>query len=225
VPLVPTSPFLSRAAKPNPYPYDPAKSKALLSAHGWTVVPGGTDTCARPGSGPDQCGAGISAGDKLDFDLEYTTGVSTMAQALAMERSAWASAGIHVNLSTAPFQTVIGNAVACPSGPSCTWQLEYWGAGWQYSPDVYPTGEQLFSTGAGSNYGSYSDPTNDQNVVVTTTTNATLFGYEDYLAKQLPVIWQPTEVQYLWEIDNRLRGAAPVNALQNADPEYYYFVK
>lgn len=225
VPLLPSSPFVSKTAKANPYPYNPTKAKALLSSHGWTVVPGGVDTCTRPGTGPTDCGAGIAQGDKLDLDLEYTSGVTTMAEALAMERSAWASAGIHVDLSTASFDTVIANAVACTPGPSCSWQLEYWGAGWLYSPDVYPTGEQTFMTGAAPNYGSYSDPMDDQNIVTTTMTNAGLFGYEDYLARQLPVLWQPTEAQYLWEISDRLRGASPVNALQNADPEYYYFVK
>lgn len=35
-------------------------------------------------------------------------------------------------------------------GSTCTWQLENWGGGWEYSPDIYPTGEEIFATGAGS---------------------------------------------------------------------------
>jgi peptide/nickel transport system substrate-binding protein len=34
-------------------------------------VPNGTDTCAKPGTGPGQCGAGIPAGTKLAFNLIY----------------------------------------------------------------------------------------------------------------------------------------------------------
>ena len=77
------------------------------------------------------------------------------------EKSSWAQAGFNLTLSQASFNTVIGNATACTPGPSCTWELENWGAGWIYAPDYYPTGEEIFSTGAGSNSGSYSDPTND----------------------------------------------------------------
>ena len=77
----------------------------------------------------------------------------------------------------------------CPSG--CSWELENWGAGWIFSPDYYPTGEELFQTGAGSNSGSYSDPTNDANIVATNTTQAPLTPYENYLAQQLPVVFQP----------------------------------
>jgi peptide/nickel transport system substrate-binding protein len=49
VPLVPSSSFVSSAERHNPYPYDPAAAAALLRAHGWRVVPNGTDVCTRPG--------------------------------------------------------------------------------------------------------------------------------------------------------------------------------
>jgi peptide/nickel transport system substrate-binding protein len=225
VPVLPANPYVSPEEKTNPYPYNPAKAKQLLSSHGWSVVPNGVDTCTRPGTADNECGKGIPAGAQLNFDLQYSTGVTTVDEEMSTERAAWASAGIKMNLSTASFDTVIGNATACTPGPSCTWQLENWGAGWIYAPDFYPTGEEIFSTGAVSNYGSYSDPTNDQNTVQTNTTNTTLFAYENYLAKQLPVIWQANQVQYLWEINTKLRGVDPVNVLDNNNPEYYYFVK
>ena len=56
-------------------------------------------------------------------------------------------------------------------------------------------------------------------------TNADLSAYENYLSRQLPVVWQPTQAQYLWEVKDDLRGVAPVNVLQSNGPEYYYFVK
>ena len=42
--------------------------------------------------------------------------------------------------------------------------MENWGAGWIFAPDYYPSGEAIFQTGAGSNSGDYSDPTNDANI-------------------------------------------------------------
>ena len=77
-----------------------------------------------------------------------------------------------MTLSTGTFDTVIGNATPC-SGSGCTWQLENWGAGWIFSPDYYPSGEEIFQTGAGSNSGSYSNPTNDANIKATNFQNVT----------------------------------------------------
>jgi len=56
-----------------PYPYDPAKAKALLTAHGWKVVPGGTDTCIKPGTATDECGAGITSGEPLTFQFLFAS--------------------------------------------------------------------------------------------------------------------------------------------------------
>ena len=69
--------------------------------------------------------------------------------------------------------------------------MENWGGGWVYSPDYYPSGEEIFQTGAGSNGGQYSDPTNDRLIKETNFGDASLSAYENYLAKNLPVVWQP----------------------------------
>jgi len=45
---------------------------SLLKSHGWNVVPGGSTTCAKPGTGPGECGAGIPAGTKLTFNVIYS---------------------------------------------------------------------------------------------------------------------------------------------------------
>jgi peptide/nickel transport system substrate-binding protein len=226
VPNVPeNNPFVSPGEKTNPYPYDPSKAMSLLKSHGWKVVPNGVDTCTKAGSASDECGAGIPSGAQLNFDLQYATGITTIDQRMSTEQSAWSSAGIKVNLSQASFDTVIGNATACSPGPSCTWQLENWGAGWIFSPDYYPTGEEIFSTGALSNYGSYSDSTNDANIKATNTTTTNLYNYEDYLSKQLPVVFQDDQATYLWEINNNLRGVVNLNSTDSTTPENFYFVK
>ena len=112
---------------------------------------------------------------------------------------------------------MIGNATPC-SGSGCTWQLENWGAGWIFSPDYYPSGEEIFQTGAGSNSGSYSNPTNDANIKATNFQDVTLTKYENYLAQQLPVVYQPNYANPFDEIATNLKGATPLNVLQALDP-------
>jgi len=225
VPLIPDNSYISPQERVNPYSYNPTGAVALLKDHGWKIVPNGIDTCTNPGTASDQCGAGIPAGAQLNFNLQFASGIIVATETVNAERSSWSSAGINMNLSQASFDTVIGNATACSPGPSCTWELEDWDAGWIWSPDYYPTGEEIFSTGAASNYGSYTDPTNDANTIATDYTNTSLFTYENYLEKDLPVVWQQMWVAYLWEMKDNLRGVTPVNVLDMNDPENYYFVR
>ena len=138
----------------NPYPYNPTQAATLLKDHGWKVVPNGTSTCETPGTASNECGAGIPAGAKLNFNLQYSSGTDAYTQIMTAEKASWASAGINVNLSQASSNTVTANAVPC-SGSSCTWQMANWGAGWLFAPDFYPTGEEIFQTGAEGNSGSY----------------------------------------------------------------------
>lgn len=225
-PIPPNPPTdLPSALKKDPYPYNPNKAKTLLSSHGWKINANGTDTCQDAGTGANQCGAGIPAGTPLTFNLQFASGITTQTQALAVEVSSWESVGIHIDETTANFDTVIGNATACSGGPSCTWEMQDWAGSWVYAPDYYPTGEELFATGAVSNYGSYSDPTADSLIKGTDFTNASLAQYAEYLAKQLPVIYLPQQIQGLVEIKNDLRGATPINILSSLTPESWYYVK
>lgn len=139
------------------------------------------------------------------------------------QKSSWAQAGIHVNLSTGTFNSVLSQAVPC-SGSGCTWEYGNWGGGWIFSPDYYPSGELLFQTGASSNSGSYSDPTMDRLIKGTTVGNADLGAYSVYGAKQLPVVWQPAAVTAT-EVNKKLQGVLPLNALTNINPENWYFTK
>ena len=225
VPVLPTTDFLSSDEKTNPYPYNATKAKNLLSSHGWKINANGTDVCEKPGTGSDECGAGIPAGTPLTFNLEFATGINTQTQAAADEIASWDSVGIHINETKSTFDTVIGNATACTPGPSCTWEFEDWAGSWVYSPDIYPTGEELFASGAAANYGSYADPKADSYIHDTDFTNATLDQYENYMAEQLPVIYLPDQVQSLTEIQNNLRGATPQNPLSAINPEEWYYVR
>jgi peptide/nickel transport system substrate-binding protein len=225
VPVLPVTNFLSSGEKTNPYPYSLSNAEKLLSSHGWKINPGGTDTCTKPGTGSDECGAGIPAGTPLTFNMQFATGITSQTEAVDDEISSWESAGIHVDETTSTFDTVIGNATACTPGPSCTWEFQDWAGSWVYSPDIYPTGEELFATGAVANYGSYSNPQADTFIKQTDFTNASLANYENLMAKDVPAIYLPDQVQSLTEIQNNLRGVVPQNPLSTLTPEAWYYVK
>ena len=89
-----------------PSPVDPAKAVSMLKSHGWDVKPGGVSTCASPGSGPTNCGAGIKAGAKLEINLNYQSGnVSALGEEMQGLKSDFTAAGIDINLGEAPSST------------------------------------------------------------------------------------------------------------------------
>ena len=122
VPSYPENPFSSSSEASNPYPYSTSAALKLLTDHGWKISPGGISTCGSPGTGSNQCGAGIPLGAKLDFSLQYTSGVSALTRIMDGERAAWSQLGINVTLSTAPLATVLSTATPC-SGGGCSWEL------------------------------------------------------------------------------------------------------
>jgi peptide/nickel transport system substrate-binding protein len=225
VPSQPPNSFVSAQVQDNTYyPYNPGRAISLLKDHGWKVVPGGTSVCEKPGTAANECGAKIPKGAKLAFNLQYANGVVSTTELMNAEKSSWSQAGINMSLSQASFNSVIGTAVPCtPGSKGCAWELQNWGAGWIFSPDYYPTGEELFQTGAGSNSGSYSDPTNDANIIATNTTQTPLTAYENYLAQQLPVIYQPNESNPIYEVQKNLQGFSPASPLQGITPESWSF--
>lgn len=124
-------------------------------------------------------------------------------------KSNFSAAGIVINLSQAPFNTVVANAHPCSSTSPCNpmWDMEYWGSGWIFAPDYDPTGDEIFSTDAGSNSGGFSDPRMDQLIdqtEVSSSLNA-MYAYEDYGARVLPVVWLPVSYAQLSEIKSNLR--------------------
>jgi peptide/nickel transport system substrate-binding protein len=221
VPIKPANNFADAIEQANPYPYDPVSAIKLLADNGWTVNIGGASTCSKPGIGAGKCGANIAAGAKASFKLEYVSGSVSLKQEMEALKTAFALAGLEVNLSEVPFETVIGDAF---SG-STTADMSNWGYGWIFAPDYYPTGDQIFSTGAGSNGGGYTSAVNDANTTETMTSNGVtaLYPYEDFLAKDIPVIWNPVADYQLSMVKNTLQGWGPQDPLLQIYPENWYF--
>jgi peptide/nickel transport system substrate-binding protein len=203
-----------------PYPYSLANAKTLLTSHGWSEV-GGVMTCQDP----SKCGAGIASGTKLAFTLDYSSGTAAFAEESSVYKSDAAQIGVQVTLVGQSFNTIVGEAAPCSPGPKCTWQTLMYG-GWAYSgPGYEPTGESLFLTGAGSNSGSYSNPTEDTLINGThTSSSLSLFHqYATYTSEQLPFIWMPTN--YLIQaVTSSLKNVA-FNPLYTFTPQYWYYSK
>lgn len=232
IPTVPANSFADKTSRSNLFPYSIATAKKLLTSHGWKVVSGGTSTCQKPGTGANECGAGVTQGAALNMNLQYASGVNSLAQEMQALKSAASEVGINVNLSTATFNQVISNAAPCQASAStCTWQMENWGAGWVYAPDYYPTGGELYLSTAGSNFGSYNDPKANALINLTHTATAAnaqkaLNTYQDYIDHQLPVVFFPTAAFQLSEVSKNLQGViGQQSAYANLTPEYWYFKK
>jgi peptide/nickel transport system substrate-binding protein len=222
----PATPYLSSQGKQgDPFPYNPTKAKDLLSSHGWTVVPNGITTCTDP----SLCGPGISKGHQLVYNLPYATGTNWIEQEMTQLQSNASLVGIKINLEPKPFDqvTAIGAPNCVVAKTSCDWDMANWGGGWSFVPDYYPSGETLFLSGAGANSGGYSNPQNDSmiNATLTTSSLTPLDSWQDYLATQVPVVWQPNGVYSMTEVTNTLRGVLPQSTTGNVNPEDWYFVK
>jgi peptide/nickel transport system substrate-binding protein len=209
----------------NPFPFDPAKAKSLLTSHGWTVVPNGTSTCSDPGL----CGQGVKKGQGLSFNFLYETGAAWLQSELDQLQSNAASIGIKLNLEPKPFDQVLsvagGNCKVAKL--PCNWDMADWGGGWSFAPDYEPTGEELFLSTDPANSSGYSSPANDAMVEKTLTSSnlQDMYSWENYLSAQLPFIWQPQADYQLTEIAGDLKGVTPQSTTLSINPENWYFVK
>ena len=218
VPLLPKNPYSDATEQNNPYSYNPAKASALLTANGWKVVPNGTDTCV------DASKCGVPAGTPLSFSMIYATGVTSFEEQTAAFTEALKSIGINITATGETFDTVLGTAFPPCSGSTCTWEWADWGGGWVYYPDYIPTGEEIFLPTAGSNAGSVNLTKMNQLITGTDYGNTSIQSYENYVAKSLPVVYQPNADYGLTEAAKNLQGVATFqNAFGLYNPEYLYY--
>ncbi len=212
VPIYPPNPYASAYERANPYPFNPGHAVSLLRRHGWRVRPGGASTCADPGPRQSQCGVGVVRGERLELNILYSAGIVWISQEMQALRSSLSLAGIQLNLREAPSNTVVFTPIPCTAKqPVCSWQLVFWGNGWEYAPDNYPTGGDAFHTGAVGNWGSYSNPTADRLIAAThyQTGEAVLVRYQNFIAAQIPMLWMPIAPYQISAIRDTLHGATP----------------
>ena len=225
--LYPESPYLPANEKTNPYPFNVSTAVSQLKANGWNVVPNGTDTCAKPGTGPGECGAGIPAGTKLAFNLVYNTlaPYTQMVEDLASNAKA---AGIQITLQGSNFNYIISNYndIASPANNN-KWAMEDFGG---ESLSTYPTTYGWLNTNASGQLGLYSNPTADSliNASINSPNPNAIANELSFMASNLPVLWQPVRDHiYAWKTNI---SATKPEAIENltqytATPEFWYLTK
>jgi len=226
IPAYPQSPYLPSNAATNPYPFDVQTAINLLKAHGWNVVPNGTDTCQSPGTGPTQCGAGIPAGTKLAWNYIYSSSPALIGNQATDFVSKAKQAGITITLQSSNFNYMISNYLD-PYAPANEnkWAMEDFGG---ETNSTYPTTFGLFNTGGSNQVGDYSDPTADQliNESIAGGDPAAVKNEASYLTTHLPVQFQPNP-DYIWAWKTTLSAQMPeawANLTQYyATPEFWYF--
>ncbi|SIS58058.1 peptide ABC transporter substrate-binding protein [Alicyclobacillus vulcanalis] len=160
----------------NLFAYNPAKAKQLLESDGWKM----------------ENGVMTKNGQKLQFTMLVSSGAESTIQEAELVQQDWKQIGVDVTLQEMPFNQE--ESIMSDSKNPGKWAAAA-GTGITYGGS-YPSGEQLFEPGGLDNFG-YNDPTADKLIAKTTEpvssqaeNTKNFFAYEDYIAKQLPVLWQ-----------------------------------
>jgi peptide/nickel transport system substrate-binding protein len=227
VPAIPATPFTPSNATNNPYPYSIKKASKLLSSHGWKVKSGGTTTCEKPGTGSDECGAGIPKGTPLSWNLLYDSAVPVIGTEDEQLASAAKQVGITISLSGKTFNYLISNLsdVSNPSNDDI-WAMEDFGG---FTDDLYPTTNELFNTTGSFNEGGFSNATVNQDILnsANSLNNNAVKSELREVAKELPGLFQ-AEPDLVFAIKNTLSGPpASFESMSQYQPEpnYWYFKK
>jgi peptide/nickel transport system substrate-binding protein len=226
VPQGQASSFLSPAQKNNPYPFSPGRAKALLTGHGWSERDG-VMLCMQPGTAASECGSGVAKGTRFEMQLLSQSGSTLTDNMMSAVQSSLAKTGIKLSIKTAPVNSVLSQTPQCTASQAiCKWQLSFFGtAGSWYFP-AYPTGDSLFQTKGGSNFGSYSNPDVDKLIAASTTSNSpqAMQAYSATLAKDLPVVWLPEPDYQISVIKSGLGGFAQ-DSLADFHPAQWKWTK
>ena len=233
VPSIPQSPYTPANAMTNPYPFNPASAEALLKNNGWSIVPNGTDTCIKAGTGAGECGAGIPAGTKLEWSLIYGTSPAVIGEQVQDLASEAKKIGMTINLSSSNFNYMIAN-YNDPSAPKTIskWAMQDFGG---FTNSTYPTTFGVFNSQGSSNLGGYADPKAD--TLITASINSpdasAVTDEAAYLTTQQPGLFQPnpdsafgTSAIVVWQ--KTISGTPEsFEALTQAswNPEYWFITK
>jgi peptide/nickel transport system substrate-binding protein len=213
VPAAPVSPYTPENAVKNPFPYSVSAAGSLLKSHGWNVVPGGISTCAKPGTGAGECGAGIPAGTKLTFNVIYANQPVVTGEMLTDWASQAKKVGIGIVLKSDTFNHIISIADDVGSPKTANdWAMADYGG---FTNTTYPTTFGIFNTGGSFNGGAWNDAQTNQliNASVTGGNSDAVKSEASYLTAQQPSLFQPNpDFIIVWK--NSVSGApAAIKAL------------
>jgi peptide/nickel transport system substrate-binding protein len=228
IPAYPQSPYLPRDAATNPYPFSVNTAISILKSNGWTVNPGGTDTCTKAGSGAGDCGAGIPAGTPLKFNLIYSTTPALIGEQMTDLVSQAKKAGITITLSSSNFDYMITNYIdpAAPANENKWAMMDFGGE----TQDPYPTTFGLFNTGGSDQIGDYSNPTADSliNTSITGGNPTAVKNEASFLTSDQPVMFQPNpDFIWAWKTSISATQSQAFESLTQyyAEPEFWFLTK
>lgn len=163
--------------------FNPSAGKKLLKSHGWKLVNGVMTRGTQ----------------KLNLTFLYASGSNWVTHSAELMKSDWAQEGINVTLSSQPFNQVIA-LVGQQSANK--WEIGWWGGGWCYEPDYFPSGGGLFASGAAANSQGYNNSTMNSLIQATyapvssSQTIKAMYAYQAFAAKNLPVLFLPNTTGY-----------------------------
>ncbi|WP_414039625.1 peptide ABC transporter substrate-binding protein [Acidithiobacillus sp. M4-SHS-6] len=151
--------------------YNPSAAKKLLDDAGW-----------KPG--PE--GIRIHGRQRLQFTMMVPDTSQTLIAVAELLKADWQTIGVDMRLRVLPF-----NLELAKLHPHGKWEASM--IVWSYNPDFYPSGDGLFNTDGGANYGQYSSSKMDTLIRESTQNKGIkyLYEYEDYAYEQQPVIFLP----------------------------------
>jgi len=220
IPTVPKTPYMAPTQKKNPFNISAARK--LLTSHGWKIPANGAARCVRPGTGPKDCGAGISKGKTLTFSLLYVSGSGYLTQTMENYKSDASKAGIVVNLSQQPFNSIVGDICGTPTCDSPGWQIANWGAGFSWNfGSPYPVGSTMFEGHVGLDY---PVPKKLASLITATETASgpntakAMRAYDTWVIKNDPEVWQ-IETYTINAVSNKLKGVTFYPVTGNVFPQ------
>ncbi len=209
-PAVPKTQFADPVLTKPIYPYNPAKGKALLEAHGWHEVNG----VMTKGS------------QQMKFTMMYPSGDIANQEEQELFQAGWAKEGIQVTLEPTPFATLVGDL----PDPS-KWEM-VGGISLVYGGG-YPSGETLFYENKDLDENGWNNAEENHLINLTTepspspaVTQQRMFAYFEYTAKELPALFLPS----IWsdaEVAPNIGGVSSytMDSVTNGMLAQYFYVK
>jgi peptide/nickel transport system substrate-binding protein len=158
------------------YTYNPAKGKQLLISHGWK----------------DVNGVMTKGNLKLQFTWLVISGDTATDNIAQLIKADWAQEGIQATIKLLTFNQIIQEA----STTSTQWAAAWWGGGWCYEPDYYPSGDGLLDEPTYD--GGYNNATMDKlinetvNAKTPAQAKAAMDAYQVFASQNVPVLYIPS---------------------------------
>ena len=227
IPAAPVSPYAPANALKNPFPFERERGQQPAEVARLEGRARGQTTCAKPGTGAGQCGAGIPAGTKLTFNVLYANSPAINGEMLTDWASQAKKVGINVVLKADTFNHVIDIADD-PGSPKTIndWAMADYGG---FTNATYPTTFGIFTTGGSFNGGFWNDKKADQLITASVTGGSpdAVQAENSYIIAQQPSLFQPNaDFIVVWK--NNVSGQpAAIKAMTQfqLNPELMYLTK